>query len=171
MSSSSSASSAFPTSTRSPQAHPESEATPALAPGQLRGVHHIALHVKDMHRSRHFYGTVLGLHELTGDEVPSTLKTLVAAGEVANFVLPDGTILDLFWKPQLQPPSDNPKTEFTRAGHLAFDVSPDLFDHAVAVLYRHHVEIDHGPVNRPTGCGIYFYDPDGFLLEIRCDPS
>lgn len=144
---------------------------PALTEGQLRGIHHIALHVKDMTASRHFYGTVLGLHELTGEEVPSTLKDLVAAGEVANFVLPDQTILDLFWKPQLRPPATDPKTEFTRAGHLAFDIAPHLFDHAVAVLHQHQVPIDHGPVSRPTGRGIYFYDPDGFLLEIRCDPA
>lgn len=145
--------------------------TTALTPGQLRGVHHIALHVKDMEASRSFYGKVLGLHELIGDEVPSTLKDLVAAGEVTNFRLPDQTILDLFWKPDLQPPADDPKTEFTRAGHLAFDIAPDLFDHAVEVLHQHQVLIDHGPVSRPTGRGIYFYDPDGFLLEIRCDPA
>ncbi|MFM7368615.1 MAG: VOC family protein, partial [Sphaerospermopsis kisseleviana] len=22
----------------------------------------------------------------------------------------------------------------------------------------------------PTGRGVYFYDPDGFMIEIRCDP-
>lgn len=145
--------------------------TPALTLGPLQGVHHIALHVKDMDASRNFYGKILGLHELTGDEVPSTLKDLVAAGEVTNFRLPDQTILDLFWKPDLQPPADDPKTEFTRAGHLAFDIAPDLFDQAVEVLHQHQVLIDHGPVSRPTGRGIYFYDPDGFLLEIRCNPA
>ncbi|MGB3494085.1 MAG: VOC family protein [Elainellaceae cyanobacterium] len=154
------------TSLTSTQATP----APALTPGQLKGVHHIALHVKEMEASRHFYGTVLGLHELTGDEVPSTLKKLVASGEVANFVLPDQTILDLFWKPKLQPPAENPEVEFTRAGHLAFDIAPHLFDHAIEVLHHHQVKIDHGPVSRPTGRGIYFYDPDGLLLEIRCDP-
>jgi glyoxylase I family protein len=33
------------------------------------------------------------------------------------------------------------------------------------------VPIAEGPVTRPTGRGIYFYEPDGFLLEIRCDPQ
>ncbi|MGF1496073.1 MAG: VOC family protein [Elainellaceae cyanobacterium] len=142
-----------------------------LPVGLLRGVHHFALHVKDMAASRHFYGTVLGCRELTGDAVPETLKNLVAAGEVANFELPDGTILDLFAKPDLEPPHADPRQEFTRAGHLAFDIDPQQFDQAVAVLHAHQVPIDHGPVSRPTGRGIYFYDPDGFLLEIRCDPS
>ena len=142
-----------------------------LALNALRGVHHVALHVKDMGRSRHFYGQILGLHELVGDEVPATLKQAVLAGDVANFRLPDGTILDLFWKPKALPPHEDPAHEFTRAGHLAFDIAPDAFAQAVQVLKEQQVPIDHGPVSRPTGQGIYFYDPDGFLLEIRCDPS
>ena len=143
--------------------------SPILPPNTLRRVHHIALNVKDMQMSRHFYGTILGLHELTGDDVPATLKVAVAGGEVANFITPDGTILDLFWRPDLHPPDPNPSHPFTRAGHLAFDIEPNLFDQAVEVIRSHHIPIDHGPVSRPTGRGIYFYDPDGFLIEIRCD--
>lgn len=144
-------------------------APPTLAPGQLRRVHHIAFNVKDMAASRHFYGTVLGLHELTGEAVPSTLKNLVAAGRVANFVTPDGTVIDLFWEPDLSPPDPDPQQQFTRANHLAFDIAPEHFEQAVAVLHANAIPIDHGPVSRPTGRGIYCYDPDGFLVEIRCD--
>lgn len=147
-----------------------SQPTNTLSPGTLRRMHHIALNVKDMQASRYFYGTVLGLHELTGDAVPMTLKGLVAEGKVANFVTPDGMVLDLFWEPELNPPNVDPRQQFTRANHLAFDVDPSLFDAVVAVLHHHQITIDHGPVSRPTGRGIYFYDPDGFLLEIRCDP-
>lgn len=142
-----------------------------LASGMLRRVHHIALHVQDINASRHFYGTVLGLRELQGEEVPETLKALFEAGEAANFVTPDGTILDLFWKPNLLPADPDPSREFTRAGHLAFDIDPELFDRALTVLQQNGVAIDHGPVTRPTGRGIYFYDPDGLLVEIRCDPA
>lgn len=146
------------------------QTTNRLAPGTLRQVHHLAFNVKDMQTSRQFYGAFLGLHELTGDEVPSTLKELVAAGKVANFVTPDGTVIDLFWEPDLEPPHADPRQQFTRANHVAFDVAPDAFDQVVAVLEQSGVTIDHGPVTRPTGRGIYFYDPDGFLLEIRCNP-
>jgi glyoxylase I family protein len=139
--------------------------------GSLRSIHHIALNVQDMQASRHFYGDVLGLYELTGAEVPETLKELVATGKVANFRTPDGIILDLFWEPDLQPPDPDPKAAFTRANHLAFDIAPELFDRAIEVLHQHQVLIDHGPVSRPTGRGIYFYDPDGFMLEIRCNPG
>lgn len=144
---------------------------PTLATGSLRRVHHIALNVRDMNASRHFYGEILGLHELTGDEVPETLIELVAAGKVANFVTPDGTVIDLFWEPDLAPPDPDPKRAFTRANHLAFDIDPQLFDEAVEVVRSHQLQIAHGPVSRPTGRGVYFYDPDGFLIEIRCDPT
>ncbi|MBD6617483.1 VOC family protein [Komarekiella sp. 'clone 1'] len=142
-----------------------------LAPGNLRKVHHIALNVKDMQASRYFYGTILGLHELTGDEVPATLLELVAAGKVANFVTPDRIILDLFWTPDLTPPNLDPEQSFTRAYHLAFDIEPQLFEQAVAVIRENQIAIAHGPVTRPTGRGVYFYDPDGFMIEIRCDPE
>lgn len=150
------------------QTTPQTQKT-ALVPGSLRRIHHIALNVKDMQASCHFYGNILGLHELTGDEVPETLVELVASGKVANFVTPDGTVLDLFWEPELAPPNPDPTQQFTRANHLAFDIDPKLFDTAVEVLKQHQIPIDHGPVTRPTGRGIYFYDPDGFLIEIRCD--
>jgi len=142
----------------------------AIPTGALRRVHHIALNVKDMAASRHFYGQILGLHELQGEEVPETLKDLVATGKVANFRTPDDTVLDLFGEPELFPPDEDPTKQFTRANHFAFDIAPELFDQAVESLKQQGVRIDHGPVSRPTGRGIYFYDPDGFLLEIRCDP-
>lgn len=142
-----------------------------LTPGTLRKIHHIALNVRDMNKSRNFYGNILGMHELTGEEIPSTLKELVAAGKVANFITPDGTIIDLFGEPELTPPHPDPKQQFTRANHLAFDIDPELFETALEVLKSNNIEIDHGPVTRPTGRGIYFYDPDGFLVEIRCDPK
>ena len=142
-----------------------------LAVGSLRQVHHIAFNVKEMAASRHFYGKILGLHELTGEEVPKTLVKLVAAGKVANFVTPDGTVIDLFWEPDLSPPDSNPEIAFTRANHLAFDIDPQMFDQAVEVLQQNQVAIAGKPVTRPTGRGVYFYDPDGFMLEIRCDPN
>lgn len=142
-----------------------------LSPGCLRRVHHIAFNVRDMQASRHFYGTILGLHELTGDEVPTTLVKLVAEGKVANFVTPDGTVIDLFWEPDLAPPDPDPEKAFTRANHLAFDIDPKLFNQAVEVLRQQQIPIAQDVVTRPTGRGIYCYDPDGFIIEIRCDPD
>ncbi|PZU96405.1 MAG: VOC family protein [Pseudanabaena sp.] len=142
-----------------------------IALGSLRRVHHIALNVKDMTASCNFYGHILGLQQLTGDAVPSTLVELVALGKVANFILPDGTVLDLFYEPDLAAPNPDPQVQFTRVNHLAFDIAPELFDQAVLALRHQQVEIEGEPVTRPTGRGVYFYDPDGFMIEIRCDPA
>jgi glyoxylase I family protein len=152
------------------RSHPQSFKS-TLARGNLRRIHHIALNVKDMQASKHFYGDILGLHELVGEEIPETLSKLVAEGKVANFETPDGTVVDLFWEPDLLPPDSNPDRTFTRAYHLAFDITPELFDRAVQVLRENEIAIAHGPVTRPTGRGVYFYDPDGFMVEIRCDPG
>ena len=138
--------------------------------GYLRKVHHIAFNVQNMAASRHFYGHILGLHELTGDEIPQTLIELVNAGKVANFITPDGTIIDLFGEPESLPPNPDPSKSFTRAYHLAFDIAPELFDQALAVIKENNLVIAYGPIFRPTGRGVYFYDPDGFMIEIRCDP-
>lgn len=144
----------------------QSQSIPA---GALFRLHHIALNVANMPASRHFYGTILGLQELTGSDIPSSLIELVKQGRVTNFRLPDGTILDLFAEPDLSPPSPDPTLQFTRANHLAFDIAPDLFDLAVRVLRNNNVKIEGEPVTRSTGKGIYCYDPDGFMVEIRCD--
>ena len=97
--------------------------------------------VQDMDASRYFYGKILGLHELTGDEVPKTLTKLVKEGKVANFVTPDGRVIDLFWEPELSPPDTDPEKSFTRANHLAFDIDPQLFDHAVDFLRQNDVQL------------------------------
>ena len=144
--------------------------TQGIAAGSLRRVHHIAFNVKDMEASKYFYGNILGLHELKGREVPSTLVKLVAAGKVCNFRTPDGTIIDLFWEPDLLPPDPDPDKGFTRANHLAFDIDPQLFDDAVTTLKELQVPIAIDVVTRLTGKGFYIYDPDGFIIEIRCDP-
>ena len=143
----------------------------SIPTGYLRKVHHIAFNVQNMAASRHFYGQILGLHELRGEEIPATLIELVNAGKVANFITPDGTIIDLFGEPELLPPDPDPSKFFTRAYHLAFDIDPELFDQALAVITENNLVIAYGPVTRPTGRGVYFYDPDGFMIEIRCDPD
>jgi glyoxylase I family protein len=84
--------------------------------GYLRKVHHIAFNVQNMAASRHFYGHILGLHELTGDEIPETLIELVNTGKVANFATPDGTIIDLFGEPELLPPDPDPSNLADVAG-------------------------------------------------------
>jgi glyoxylase I family protein len=142
-----------------------------LRPGQLNQVHHIALNVSDIQAAKYFYGQILGLHELQGAEIPSSIAELVASGKVANFRTPDGIILDLFAEPELTPPHPDPTVQFTRANHLAFNIEPQMFDFAVQVLRSNNIKIEGEPVTRSTGRGVYCYDPDGWMIEIRCDPA
>jgi glyoxylase I family protein len=141
-----------------------------LSPGHLQQVHHIALNVADIQASKHFYGQILGLHELQGAEIPSSIAQLVTEGKVANFRTPDGLILDLFAEPDLKPPHPEPTVQFTRVNHLAFNIDPQLFDFALQVLRTNNVKIEGEPITRSTGRGLYCYDPDGLMIEIRCDP-
>jgi glyoxylase I family protein len=141
-----------------------------LNSGDLRAVHHIAINVADMDASVHFYGRVLGLHRLTGTEIPSSIVELVNAGKVTNFRTPDGIIIDLFAEPELPPPDPDPERQFTRVNHLAFDIDPTQFDRVLAVLAANQIPLAGEPVTRSTGRGVYCYDPDGFIVEIRCDP-
>ena len=115
--------------------------SPILSPGILRGVHHIALNVKDMKASCHFYGNILGLHKLTGDEVPATLIQLVAEGKVTNFKTPDGTILDLFWEPDYLPPDPDPHKGITRRQRYLLSRPRRLFN-------RNTLR-SHGQINNP----------------------
>jgi glyoxylase I family protein len=76
-----------------------------LAPGNLR--HHIALNVHDLQaspllRSYPRYARTDGRRSAHNTAIALT------AGKVANFVTPDGTILDLFWEPELLPPDVDP---------------------------------------------------------------
>ncbi len=145
--------------------------TKGLESGTIRAIHHIAFNVKDMKTSVDFYGRILGLHQLQGEEIPSSLQELVAAGKVANFITSNGIVIDLFAEPDLSPPAEDPTEQFTRANHLAFDIPPEMFEQVVEILKQNRVRLAGEPVSRSTGRGIYFYDPDGFLLEIRCNPA
>ncbi|WP_339381289.1 VOC family protein [Brasilonema sp. UFV-L1] len=142
-----------------------------LPKGSLRRIHHISLKVSDMRVSRHFYGGILGLHELTGDALPEPIRKLIEAEKIAIFYVPDGSLLNLFWEPDL--PLNNTESHhgFTHAeisNHLAFEINSQLFEQAIEVLRANQIKFDYG-IDGPTGQAIYCYDPDRLLIEIRHD--
>ena len=53
--------------------------------------------------------------------------------------------IDLFWEPELAPPNVDPRQQFTRANHLAFDVAPEVFDQVVVVLPQSDVTTSRQP--------------------------
>ena len=67
-----------------------------------------------------FMGACWDCGSCKGDEVPETLRQAFEAGEAANFVTPDGTVIDLFWKPDLLPADPDPRQGVYAGGAFGF---------------------------------------------------
>lgn len=64
--------------------------------GSLWCVYYIVLNVKDMEKFCYFYGYILGLKLLVGEEIFFIFKIMVEEGKVSNFIIFDGIVIDLF---------------------------------------------------------------------------
>jgi catechol 2,3-dioxygenase-like lactoylglutathione lyase family enzyme len=130
---------------------------------EIRKLDHAALLVKDVERSRRFYGQVLGMQE-----VPRP----------SNFNFPgawfrkDSAEIHLIGEAepgrvaQVQPGGYRPEElSIGYVSHVAFEVA-DL-EEARQHLQAHDVAIVGGP--RPRGDGVmqmYVRDPDGYVVEL-----
>ena len=130
---------------------------------EIRRLDHSALVVKDVERSRRFYGQVLDM-----DEVPRP----------SNFNFPGAWFrqgraeVHLIGEAepgraaQVQPGGYRPEElSIGYAAHIAFEVAS--LEEARRHLQAHDVEIVGGP--RPRGDGVmqmYVCDPDGYIVEL-----
>lgn len=126
---------------------------------------HIVLNVSDIDRALKFYTEVLGLKGERVDEF--------RAGEVGfpSVRITDKTIIDLF--PNKDRASDSgPEKTVRNLNHFCLVVGAESFSGIVDYLAEHHVTVREGPVSRWGAQGratsIYFFDPDGNEVEIRC---
>jgi glyoxylase I family protein len=127
---------------------------------------HIVLNVSDIDRSLAFYIEVLGL---TAERVNE-----FKAGEVGfpSVRINQDTIIDLF------PNKDTDKDPVAREkgegnlNHFCMVVGPEDFSGIVDYLKDNGVMVHAGPVSRWGARGratsVYFLDPDGNEIEIRC---
>ena len=125
---------------------------------QLKGIHHIALNVKDLDRAEKFYTDVLGFkvtHRFSKGLRHLMLETGNAA--VALFETPDLKVKEAM----------NIVSEEGYL-HLAFEADPADFKKIAEELQTKKIDI-RGPVKRGDGESIYFNDPDENHLEIHCD--
>ena len=126
----------------------------------IQSLAHCGLVVRDLEKSRWFYGTVLGMKE-----VPRP-KTFKFAG--AWFRSGSCEVHLLLAKDKVAPVGFGDAVDATRpafATHLAFEV-PD-FDEVLATLDQHGYEIKFGPIGRGDGMmQLFIHDPDGYLLEF-----
>jgi catechol 2,3-dioxygenase-like lactoylglutathione lyase family enzyme len=126
---------------------------------------HIVLNVGDIDRSLTFYTEVLGLKGERVDEFRS--------GKVSfpSVRINDQTIIDLF-------PRKDGAAKLTaekangNLNHFCLVVGAEDFSGIVNYLGENHVAILQGPVSRWGAQGratsVYFLDPDGNEVEIRC---
>ncbi len=136
--------------------------TPSGAPGapiRVKGLDHVTLVVSDLERSRAFYTGVLGMEQIERPAFPfpglwfesdRTQVHLILAGDGCS---PPGAGID-------------PSTLAEGlAHHFAFEVD-DAYAAAEALRER-DVPIMGGPTRRPDGCiQVWFYDPDGHVVEV-----
>lgn len=135
----------------------------------IRRLHHFAWRCRDAEETRAFYEDVLGLplsHVIRAENVPST-------GEHCPYVhlfftLKDGSCVAFFDLGDNQSAEPSPNTP-AWVNHIALKVdSLEALQRAKQRLEAAGVEVlgvtDHGFVN-----SIYFFDPNGFRLELTVD--
>jgi glyoxylase I family protein len=133
---------------------------------KINGLHHFAWRCRSAEETRHFYEDILGLplaHVIRAENVPSTGEhcpylhiffEMADSSYIAFFDLGDGA--------RAAPSVNTPAW----VNHIALEVDSDSDLEAMkARLEGHGVEVigvtDHGFVR-----SIYFFDPNGFRLEL-----
>lgn len=132
---------------------------------KITALDHIVLNVGDIDRALQFYMGILGL---AGERVE-----LFKAGKVGfpSVRIDDATLIDLFPRKTMAnaPPADKVDGNLN---HLCLVVDPGDFSAVIEDLQAHQVAIREGPVSRWGARGqatsVYFLDPDGNEVEIRC---
>lgn len=154
---------------------------------QFRGVNHLALVCRDMEKTVDFYSNVLGMPLIKTIQLPNGM------GQHFFFDVGNGDSLAFFWFPDAPEPVPGVSSpaslpgmgELTTAvgsmNHIAFDVPSDKIEAYRQRLVDHGVEC--GPLmnhdNSEWGVSrdvtddvfvrsVYFFDPNGVLLEFAC---
>lgn len=121
---------------------------------RTEGIDHIALHVRDVHKSAGWYRDVLGFERRYGD-VWGDRPVVVGAGT---------TSLALFQIDSERAAGLNASRDQPGLRHIAFRVDAVNFQRAQDDLRRRGIafEFQDHTISR----SIYFSDPDGYQLEI-----
>ena len=126
---------------------------------------HIVLNVGDIERSLKFYTEVLGLK---GERVDEFRTGKVGFPSVR---INDQTIIDLFPRKDGAANLTSEKVN-GNLNHFCLVVGPQDFSGIVDYLQGNQVAVREGPVSRWGAQGratsVYFLDPDGNEVEIRC---
>ena len=152
---------------------------------ELRGINHLALVCKDMARTVDFYTDVLGMPLVKTIELPGGM------GQHFFFGLGNGDCLAFFWFPDAPDAAPGIASPASQVGagslttahgsmnHVAFDVPAEQIEAYRDKLIARGVEVteilnhDDSPLQVSATLtdevfvrSIYFFDPDGILLEF-----
>jgi catechol 2,3-dioxygenase-like lactoylglutathione lyase family enzyme len=132
---------------------------------KISALDHIVLNVGDIDRALQFYTGVLGL---AGERVEQ-----FKAGKVGfpSVRINDATIIDLFPRKNSAARSVSEKVD-GNLNHVCLVVDAGDFRGVIEDLQANQIAIREGPVSRWGARGqatsVYFLDPDGNEIEIRC---
>lgn len=127
---------------------------------------HIVLNVGDIERSLKFYTGVMGLKAERLDEFRS--------GKVGfpSVRINDDTIIDLFPSQERQSRDNVGEKTAGNLNHFCMVTGREDFAGIVDYLKENSIAIREGPVSRWGARGratsVYFLDPDGNEIEVRC---
>jgi len=121
----------------------------------VRALHHVAVCVTDVERSKRFYGEVLGLKEIARPPFPF---------DGAWYETPDGRQFHLIVHERPRTLRGTSEIDL-RDGHLAFAVAD--FDRAVAHLRAAGIACVERPENVTPWKQVYVTDPDGNVVELN----
>ncbi len=154
---------------------------------EIQGVNHLALTCSDMEKTVDFYSNVLGMPLI------KTLDLPFSSGQHFFFDIGNGDSLAFFWFPDspvravgvaspVALPGQGPiATAHGAMNHVAFNVPRDKIEAYREKLAARGVEVTEimNHDNSPTQVSeeltadvyvrsLYFFDPDGILLEFAC---
>ena len=133
---------------------------------KISAMDHIVLNVPDVERSMAFYMRVLGLEPERWEEFRQGKVPFPSVR-----VSPD-TVIDLF--PMKSGQTLTQAEGLPNLNHFTMVVDPADFESFQTHLAEHGVKIDEGPGRRwgarGYGLSVYFADPDGNRIEVRCYP-
>jgi glyoxylase I family protein len=127
---------------------------------------HIVLNVSDIDRSLEFYVNVLGL-------TPERFEDFKAAKVGFPSVrINQETIIDLFPISEGEPAQKNEGKRTANLNHFCMVIGQEDFAGIGDYLKERGIKLGEGPVSRWGARGVatsvYFLDPDGNEIELRC---
>ncbi len=121
---------------------------------QTIGIYHIGIPVDDLDRAERFYAQILGM------KVDARLKE--EGAQLSRLKCGKADVV-LFQRPR---PLERNTLKEDGISHQAFEVPPESFDKAVAFLKSQGL-YHSGPVVRPSGRAVYFFDSEGNYQQLH----